>query len=248
MLTWVYLGGKCRNCRAPISVPYFLVELLTAILFCGCWLAFGAQSAWLALIYSFFLAGLIAATFIDAEHEIIPDEITIGGILAGVICSCLLPLLHDQTSVSGAVWESGLGIAAGAGIIYFFVCMGKLVWGRQTFLLPPDARIILSETGLVFPGKEIPYEEVFYRPSDTVRLHARTVELVDRCYREVEIRLSSSILQIGRDRLNPEEVPHMEAVTDRIVIPREAMGLGDVKFMAAIALSWVGKGSFLLCS
>jgi hypothetical protein len=73
LLTWVYLGGKCRNCRAPISVRYLLVELLTAMLFCACWLAFGAHSAWLALIYSFFLAGLIAATFIDAEHEIIPD-------------------------------------------------------------------------------------------------------------------------------------------------------------------------------
>jgi leader peptidase (prepilin peptidase)/N-methyltransferase len=242
LLTWVYLGGKCRNCRAPISVRYFLVELLTAIFFCGCWLAFGAQSAWLALIYSFFLAGLIAATFIDAEHEIIPDEITVGGILAGLICSCLLPLLHRQTSVSGAMRESGLGIVVGAGIIYFFVRMGKLVWGRQTFLLPPDTRIIFTETGLVFPDKEIPYEEVFYRPSDTVCLHARIVELVDRCYREVQIRLSSSTLQIGDEKLNPEEVPYMEAVTDRIVVPREAMGLGDLKFMAAVGafLGWQG--------
>jgi leader peptidase (prepilin peptidase)/N-methyltransferase len=164
LLTWVYLGGKCRNCRGPISVRYFLVELLTAVLFCACWLAFGAQSVWLALIYSFFLAGLIGATFIDAKHEIIPDEITVGGILAGIICSCLLPLLHGQTSVSDAVRESGLGIATGAGIIYFFVRMGKLVWGRQTFLLPPGTRIIFTETGLVFPDMEIPYEEVFYRP------------------------------------------------------------------------------------
>ena len=242
LLKWVYLGGKCRNCRGPISVRYVLVELLTAILFCACWLAFGAQSAWLALIYSFFLAGLIAATFIDAEHEIIPDEITFGGIVIGLICSCLLPLLHGQASVFGAVRESGLGIAAGAGIIYFFVRMGKLVWGRKTLLLPPDTKIIFTETGLVLPDREIPYEEVLYRPSDTIRLHARTVELADRCYREVQVRLSSSILQIGDERLNPEEVPCMEAVSDRIVLPREAMGLGDMKFMAAIGafLGWQG--------
>lgn len=175
-----------------------------------------------------------------AKHEIIPDEITVGGILAGIICSCLLPLLHGQTSVSDAVRESGLGIATGAGIIYFFVRMGKLVWGRKTFLLPPGTRIIFTETGLVLPDREIPYEEVFYRPSDTIRLHASTVELVDRCYREVQIRLSASTLQIGDERLNPEEVPCMEAVSDRIVIPREAMGLGDAKYMAAIGafLGW----------
>lgn len=242
LFTWVYLGGKCRNCSAPISVRYLLVELLTAVLFCACWLAFGSQSVWLALIYSFFLAGLIAATFIDAEHEIIPDEITWGGMVVGFICSCLLPLLHRQSTVSGALWESGLGIAAGAGIIYFFVRVGKLVWGRQKLLLPPGTRIVFTETSLILPDEEIPYEEVFYRPSDTIRLHARTVELVDRCYREVEIRLSSSTLRIGDQTLNPEEVPHMEAVSDSIVLPREAMGLGDLKFMAAIGafLGWQG--------
>src|SRR5258708_4197086 len=41
LVTWVWLGGKCRNCGAPISVRYFLVELLTAITFLACWLAFG---------------------------------------------------------------------------------------------------------------------------------------------------------------------------------------------------------------
>src|SRR6266446_1131758 len=41
LVTWVYLKGKCRNCGAPISARYFLVELLTAATFLGCWLAFG---------------------------------------------------------------------------------------------------------------------------------------------------------------------------------------------------------------
>src|SRR5436190_3655306 len=63
LITWLYLGGKCRNCGARISIRYFLVELLTGIIFLGCWLAFGQRSPWLALTFCLFLAGLIVATF-----------------------------------------------------------------------------------------------------------------------------------------------------------------------------------------
>src|ERR1043166_1087802 len=91
LVTWLSLRGKCKNCGAPISVRYFLVELLTGLTFLACWLSFGRTSAWLALVYAFFLSGLVAATFIDFEHFIIPDEITLGGMGAGVLCSFLLP-------------------------------------------------------------------------------------------------------------------------------------------------------------
>src|SRR6516164_2800376 len=61
LVTWVYLRGKCRNCGAPISARYFLVELLTAVVFLCCWLEFGRQSPALAVVYALFLAGLIVA-------------------------------------------------------------------------------------------------------------------------------------------------------------------------------------------
>src|SRR5580765_1608855 len=99
LLTWLTLQGRCKNCGAPISVRYFLVELLTGITFLSCWLAFGAESAVLALVYSFFLASLIAATFIDFEHFIIPDEITIGGAIVGFVLSLLWPALHGETTL-----------------------------------------------------------------------------------------------------------------------------------------------------
>src|SRR6185295_8354899 len=145
LFTWVYLEGKCRNCRAPISIRYFLVELLTAFTFCGCWLAFGHVSAGVALIYCLFLAGLIAATFIDAEHYIIPDEITIGGMVVGFICSFLLPRLHGVEALTEAMKQSGLGIAVGAGVIYAIVRLGKLAFGRKRHRLPADTRIIFTE-------------------------------------------------------------------------------------------------------
>ncbi|HWI56449.1 MAG TPA: prepilin peptidase [Bacillota bacterium] len=240
LLTWLSLGGKCRNCGAPIAVRYFLVELLTGVLFLSSWLVLGPRSAVLALIYAFFLAGLVVATFIDFEHFIIPDEITIGGTVAGFLCSFFVPALHGQDSVSGGLRESLLGMAMGAGLIYAVLRAGKLLFGRKKVSLPAETRIVFSETAVHLPDREIPYEDLFYRQSDKIVLHARSVELVDRCYKDVLVRLSPAALQIGEDQFNPEEVRHLEAVSAEVVLPQEAMGLGDVKFMAAIGafLGW----------
>jgi leader peptidase (prepilin peptidase)/N-methyltransferase len=240
LVTWLYLKGRCRNCAAPISARYFLVELLTACVFGAVWLTYGAASAWLAVVYAIFLAGLIAATFIDFEHYIIPDEITLGGAAVGFAVSFALPSLHGQTGIAAAMRESLLGIAVGAGLIYAILRLGKLMFGRQKLTLDGETRIVFSETAVLLPDKSIPYEELFYRQSDLIRLKAHTVELVDRGYKDVVVRLGPEKLYIGEDEFNPEAVTHLEAVTSELVLPREAMGLGDVKFMAAIGafLGW----------
>ncbi len=240
VITWLYLRGKCRNCGAPISPRYLLVEVLTGGLFLACWLAFGRDSAALAIVYTLFLAGLIAASFIDFEHFIIPDEITIGGMVAGFICSFLVPALHRGTTLVGSLRESLLGMAVGAGLIYSVLRMGKLLFGRQKVQLPPDTRIIFGESSVMLPDKEIPYEDLFYRRSDRIFLRAHTVELIDRCYKDVTVKLGPDVLEIGADRLDPAGVLHLEVTSAELVLPREAMGLGDVKFMAAIGafLGW----------
>lgn len=240
LVTWLSLGGKCKNCGAPISPRYFIVELLTGLTFLGCWLAFGRQSPALALVYCLFLAGLIVATFIDFEHFIIPDEITLGGAVAGFVISFILPSLHNVHSNGQGMLQSAIGIAAGAGIVYAVLRGGKLLFGRQKLKLPLETTIVFSETALCLPDKEIAYEELFYRKTDAIVFHARTVELVDRGYANATVRLSPSRLLIDKEEINPETVAHMEAVCSEIVLPREAMGLGDVKFMAAIGafLGW----------
>jgi len=240
LVTWLVLKGRCKNCGAPISVRYFIVELFTGLTFLACWLVFGAQSPWLALVYCLFLSGLIVATFIDFEHFIIPDEITLGGAVVGFVISFLLPSLHGVRTNGESLVQSIIGIVAGAGIVYGVLRGGKLLFGRKKMKLPLEATIIFSETALSLPDKEIPYEDIFYRKSDTIVFHARTVELVDRCYLNATVRLSPDRLQIDEEEIDPTSVPHMEAVCAEIVLPQEAMGLGDVKFMAAIGafLGW----------
>jgi leader peptidase (prepilin peptidase)/N-methyltransferase len=255
LVTWLWLGGKCKNCRAPISPRYFIVELLTGVAFLSCWLKFGdvnhpLPTLILTLVYAVFLAGLICATFIDFEHFIIPDEITLGGIGVGFAVSSLLPSLHGAESIKEGMWQSALGILVGAGVIYAVLRLGKLLFGRQKLKLPPDTKIVFTETAVCLPEQTILYEELFYRKSDAIVVSARIVELVDRSYRDMTVRLSPSALQIGDEKINPDDVAYLEAVCSEITLPREAMGLGDVKFMGAIGAftGWQGAIFSLMVS
>ena len=124
------------------------------------------------------------------------------------------------------------------------------MFGQQKIKLPPSDKIIFTETSLHLLGREYSYGDIFYRKSDTIILQARKVELVDRSYRDVVVRLSSASLQIGEEEINPETVVYMEAECAEIILPREAMGLGDVKFMGAIGafLGWQGALFSLMVS
>ena len=92
LVSFFLLKGKCRSCQAKISIRYVLVELLTAVSFFGFYRYFGLEA--ILWPYLVMLSGFIVATFVDIEHRIIPDEITLGGLVVGFLFSLLIPQLH----------------------------------------------------------------------------------------------------------------------------------------------------------
>jgi leader peptidase (prepilin peptidase)/N-methyltransferase len=167
-------------------------------------------------------------------------------VVVGFLLSAVAPGLHGAETAAQGLKASGLGIAVGGGLVYAVLRGGKLLFGRQRVGLEGTQRVVFHESGLVLPSGEIPYWELFYRPSDTVRCHGQRIELSDRCFRDqpVEVRLAATPaeLRIGNEILAAEGEPFLAVETDRIDLPREAMGLGDVFFIAMIGAFTGWKG------
>ena len=105
ILSWFILRGKCAECGAPFSIRYQAVELMTAVLFAACHHKFGLTSP--ALIYMALCASLVAVIFIDIDHLVIPDKITLPGIVAGFLCAWFFLPLPMTDSLYGFLAGGG---------------------------------------------------------------------------------------------------------------------------------------------
>lgn len=121
-LSYIILKGRCRFCKEKISLRYPLVELLTALLFLALFNHYGLSYDF--LVFVVFICGLIVAAFVDIQHRIIPDEVSVGGMILGFILTAtkgfnLKPIAYGPKPM----FNSLLGIIIGGGIIYL---TGKL--------------------------------------------------------------------------------------------------------------------------
>lgn len=105
LLSYLLLRGKCRGCGTHISLQYPLVELLNGLLTLALFLKFGPTFSFLALFL--FCSALVVITFIDLEHQIIPDEISLPGIVIGFIFSFFLPWQTWLNSLLGILLGGG---------------------------------------------------------------------------------------------------------------------------------------------
>jgi leader peptidase (prepilin peptidase)/N-methyltransferase len=244
ILSWLLLRGRCASCHAPISPRCLVVEILTGILF--------AVAAWLVPIPTVFsvwviLSILIVTTFVDLEFYIIPDLMSKGGIVAGVLLSLLTPGLQNSSVPLQAGLSSIIGGATGALILYLISELGKLAFGRFTVKLeaPADFRLenLPNENPRILIGDEsFSWNEHFVRPSDRIVLHATEFEVNRTVFQGIDVTFFYDRVVVHRETIDLDKIKSLSGRTTGGQFPREAMGFGDVKLVAAIGtfVGWEG--------
>lgn len=142
VLSWLVLRGRCRDCKAPITIRYALVELLTAVMFLACYWRFGfTLETPKFCVFAFLLIGLI---FTDAETRLLPDALTLPGLALGLLFSLIVPVQDVVTQFYPGLWHASanglrmrslldalLGAAIGASFIYGSGFSYKLIRGVE---------------------------------------------------------------------------------------------------------------------
>jgi leader peptidase (prepilin peptidase)/N-methyltransferase len=105
LFSYLWLKGKCRRCKVKISMRYPMVELLGGLVALGTYLRFGLTIE--TLIYYVFIAALLVVTFIDLDHRIIPDAITLPGIPICFAASFALPAITYKDALFGILIGGG---------------------------------------------------------------------------------------------------------------------------------------------
>ncbi|WP_009962464.1 prepilin peptidase [Verrucomicrobium spinosum] len=237
-----------------------LVVLVTAGLYLAAFAAVrGPWESWpswgpLLALHWIFITLLIAGTFIDLDHFLLPHEITFGGLAVGLAGTALVPgLLHESTTWRGFL-ASVAGACVGALLIWLIIQLGKLAFGRLSRQFKEPLSWSVTQPTEEQPpqfnlGDEtLSWEDIFFRPTDQLLLSCSELTINDQQCGPCELKVWRDRLET-RARNNQVIVQQsMESVTilkgqcTKVVIPREAMGYGDLFLLAMIGsfLGWQG--------
>jgi len=121
LISYILLKGRCRNCKNKISIQYPIVELLTGLIYLVIYQTYGLGVQ--TLIYIILSSALVIIAFIDLNEQIVPDVISLPGIVIGFIVSFFVPYI--------SFINSGLGILVGGGIILIIGMAGSLIFKKE---------------------------------------------------------------------------------------------------------------------
>jgi len=143
ILSWLALRGKCANCRAPISPRYIIVEAIGGCLFLAAFFRYNPVSPYVwapmaaaLLVAWIWIALMIVGTFIDFDHQLLPDFVTVGGMVLGVCygalkCWFAYSACGWSPSVLSPLVFSLLGLALGFGLLWTIRFLGSKAFGRE---------------------------------------------------------------------------------------------------------------------
>lgn len=129
LLSFILLKGKCRFCHSKISSRYFLVELISGVLFFLVYQKFGFNINF--FIYTLFAFALLIVGFIDIDTFLISDIIVLPMVALGLLFSLLFPQMHYGLSRGESVLYSLSGIVSGAGLLVFLSVFGKMLFKKE---------------------------------------------------------------------------------------------------------------------
>jgi leader peptidase (prepilin peptidase) / N-methyltransferase len=244
VLSWLMLRGCCPDCKERISARYPIVEALTASLF--------FLAAWqfrfpVAFAFWMLFSLLILATFIDLEFLIIPDRVSKTGIVCGLLFSVLAPELQHTDSRPLAAILSLAGALTGGGILLLVGEAGKLLFGRYKINLKAPTRfrfehIPPDDAHIVIDDDSFRWSDHFFRKTDRMKIRAAEVTINEQFFPGIDLNFYHDRLVTTRGTIPLQEIRTVTGQTRYAELPREAMGLGDVKLLAAIGAftGWQG--------
>jgi leader peptidase (prepilin peptidase) / N-methyltransferase len=241
LVSWILLRGRCVNCGAGISFRYFAVELLSALLFLAIWQSFPSP---MAIAYWIFVSFLVVGTFIDFEHFIIPDRVTIGGVIAGIAGSVTVPALMETDSRFAAGVRSLLAAALGYVILLLVLEAGKIAFGRKRIRFDAPTPFTWTkrqdDADFVVGSEKSLWSDYFAREKDRLLLQCEEAKIGNHTYGNVTLEFYYDRVTAEGEEFLLDHVNEISGVASEVLIPREAMGRGDLKFLAAIGafLGW----------
>ncbi len=145
VFSFLFLAGRCRSCRVSISWQYPLVESAMALLSLGLYHRFGLSLAF--GIYFLFVAALLVVIFIDLRHQLIPDVISLPGIVIGFAVSFINPFVSWQ--------DAGLGLLIGGGLLYS-IALGYYLFTKRVGMGGGDIKL-LAMIGAFLGWQSLPF-------------------------------------------------------------------------------------------
>ena len=236
------LRGRCRTCGKPISPMYPLVELVTALVFVGLVLRFGWPAG---TLFWLFAAPLIGIAVIDFEFLLIPDLLSLGGGLVGLLVSPLNPTLGP--AVVPRIVAAVLGAAFGASLLYVIAVLGKAAFGRYEIRPEEPVPFEVQPSGvdshrLVVGDVAFEWTDHFFSRGDRIRIHFLAARLGATVLGAGQLDLTRSELRIGTNRFPIAQAERLSGTLTRVQLPRQAMGFGDLKLLSMIGafVGWQG--------